>query len=175
MVQLSHMTESEIKEQIITQQKNKDFINSTIAEIENLPEEEAHKRLDEYSFCLDKIIKSNYLDESITRRRLKKEIREEKLNNPNIPNHYREAINKAIQELVDSDYIYWIDNKYSLKNGIYIKTIIEFLITNYYDKMQEIFGYISRIDFKSWVCDVFDRMNYKVSRESLKKQIDTLL
>lgn len=73
------------------------------------------------------------------------------------------------------DYIYWIDNRYSCKDGISNKTIIQCLIDNYFRKQNKFGGYISKSDFKKWVCDVFMAMNFAFSDDSIKKQIDSLL
>ncbi|MBR4630268.1 MAG: hypothetical protein IKO57_07480 [Treponema sp.] len=169
------MLESEIREQIITQTKNIKFLKETIRKIESLPEEEANKRIDEYIYCQDKLFNSNCLDDSITRRRILHEMNSNKEIIPEAPNLYKELISVAVQELKSKDYIYWIDNRYSCKDGISNKTIIQCLIDNYFRKQNKFGGYISKSDFKKWVCDVFMAMNFAFSDDSIKKQIDSLL
>ncbi len=110
------MLESEIKEQIITQAKNIQFLQETIKEIDSLAEEEADKRVDEYMICQDKLFNADYLDDTVTRRRILHEMNEYKDVYPDEPNLYRELIAVAILELTRENYVYWIDNRYSYKD-----------------------------------------------------------
>ena len=169
------MLESEIKEQIITQTKNIKFMKEAMQEIDSLPEEEAGKRADEYFYYQDKLYNSDCLDDSITRRRLLHEMNKNKDILPDEPNLYRELIPVVIHELKENDYIYFIDNKYSYKDGITNKSIIKYLIDNCYRKQNRFGGYIARTDFKEWVCELFSEMNHAISNNSVKKQIDSLL
>lgn len=166
------MLESEIKEQIITQAKNIKFLQEIIREIDLLPEEEADKRADEYMFCQDKLFNSDYLSDDVTRRRLLLEMNRNKEVIPEEPNLYRELIPVAILELKNENYIYWIDNRYSCTDGTSNKSIIEYLIKNYFKRPIRFGGYISRKDFKDWVCEVFTAMRNAFSEDSIKKQID---
>lgn len=168
------MLESEIKEQIITQAKNISFMNSIIKEIDALPEKEADKRADEYFFYIDKLHNTDCLEDSITRRRLLHEMNSN-THFTNSPNLYRELIDTAIQELKSNNYIYWIDNRYSCKENISNKSILEYFVKNFYRKQIRFGGYITRSDFKKWTCEVLTKMNYAFSKESIKKQIDFLL
>lgn len=169
------MLESEIREQLITQAKNIKYLNSVISEIEKLPEAEADERAEEYYFCLDKLVNTNCLDDTITRRRLINEMQDSKELFPDEPNLYRELIPVAIRELKENNHIYWIDNKYVCKEGSSNKKILEYLVNSFFRNQNRFGLYLERIQFKEWACEVFKKMNYAASEESIKKEIDTIL
>lgn len=169
------MRESEIKEQIITRAKNIKYLQQIMAEIDNLPETEADKRADEYFFCEDKLLNTNCLDDSITWKRLMHEMASTKDIVSDEPNLYRDLIPVAIKELMKENYIYFIDNRYSTKDNVSTKKILTFLVNNYFYKQTKFGGYIQRNDFKLWIIDVLNSMNYCFSKKSIYSQIDNIL
>ena len=140
------MLESEIREQLITQAKNIKYLNTVISEIEKLPE--ADERAEEYFFCLDKLLNTNCLDDTITRRRLMNEMQDSKELFPDEPNLYRELIPVAIRELKENNLIYAIDNKYVCKEGSSNKKILEYLVNSFFRNQNRFGGYLERKQFK---------------------------
>lgn len=92
----------------------------------------------------------------------------------NKPNLYRELIHVAILELTEKNYIYWIDNHYSCKENISNKDIITHLKSSFFDNQNRFGGYITRVDFKNWIIEVYKEMNFAFSNKSLKSTVDSV-
>lgn len=166
------MTETEIQENLITKTKNETFLNEQIKLIESLSDDKKEKELENYYWYCKKLLENNFLDEEITEKRLSAEI---EIENNITTNAYEINLKTAINELEKNDYIYKINNSFSLKDNIKNKNLLEFLVDNYYRKQEKFDGYISRRDFKKWVLELLNKMNYSYLTKSIEKQIDALI
>lgn len=166
------MTETEIQEKLITKTKNEKFLNEQIKIIESLPDDKIEKELENYYWCCKKLTENNYLDEEITEKRLSVEI---EIENNIATNSYKINLTTAINELEKNGYIYKINNSFSLKDKITNKDLLKFLVDNYYKKKEKFDGYISRRDFKKWILELLNKMQYSYSTKSIEKQIDALI
>jgi len=155
--------------------KNKEYIQNTIKEIENLPEKEFDKHSEEWAFCSITDYKKNYLDKEVTKRRLLKENPDFLKELKSQPNYFRLNLKSAINELIANNYIIFSDEKFSWNDNISRITLLRYLVDNYYHKKDKFNNNLSKKMFKNWVYEILKTLNHHFSKESVSKQIDSLI